>query len=73
MEEIFATIEAAGPAQYLRTSRWSYAALSGAHVLGIALLIGAVMSLNLRLVGLWPATPLPALARVLVPDLQSLS
>jgi hypothetical protein len=52
MEEIFATIEAARPAQYLRTSRWSYAALSGAHVLGIALLIGAVMSLNLRLVGL---------------------
>jgi len=59
-------LEATAPAQYLRSTRWVYAGVSGAHVLGIALLVGSA-SLNLRLLGFWPATPLRALARVLVP------
>jgi hypothetical protein len=67
MEDFLATLEATGPAQYLRASRWAYAALSGAHVLGIAFLVGAIVPLNLRLLGLWPTTSLSALARVLVP------
>ena len=67
MEHFLATLEATGPAQYLRASRWVYAGLSGAHVLGIALLVGAVIPLNLRFLGFWPAASQPALARVLVP------
>ncbi len=51
----------------MRISRWGYAAVNTAHVLGIALLIGAIVPLNLRLLGLWPSVPLPTLARVLVP------
>jgi hypothetical protein len=67
MQDFLATLEATGPAQYLRASLWTYAALSGTHVLGIALLVGAVVSLNLRLLGFWQTTSLSALARVLVP------
>lgn len=48
-------------------SRWGYAAISGTHVLGIGLLLGAILPLNLRLIGAWPTVPLAHLARVLVP------
>jgi hypothetical protein len=64
---LLASLEATSIAQYLRTSRWAYAAVSGAHVLGIALLVGSIMPLNLRLLGFWPSVRLSALARVLVP------
>jgi hypothetical protein len=67
MEAFLAALEATGPAQYLRASRWGYAAVSGAHILGIALLVGAVLPLNLRLLGLWPTIPRAQLLRVLVP------
>jgi hypothetical protein len=67
VEEIFAIIEATPLAQYLRTSRWGYAAVSTAHVFGIALLVGAILPLNLRLLGIWRGVPRVALVRVLVP------
>lgn len=67
MEDFLAALEATGPAQYLRMSRWGYAAVSGAHILGIALLVGAVLPLNLRLLGLWRTIPRADLLRVLVP------
>src|SRR5512134_3474945 len=67
MEALFATIEATSIAQYLRTSRWGYAAVSFVHILGFALLIGAIVPLNLRLLGLWQAIPRLQLMRVLVP------
>ena len=67
MEEIFATIQTTPVAQYLRTSRWAYAAVNTAHVFGIALLVGAILPLNLRLLGFWRGVPRVALVRVLVP------
>lgn len=67
MEALFAALEATGIAQFLRGSRWGYAAVSFAHILGFALLIGAIVPLNLRLLGLWPAISRAALLRVLVP------
>ena len=67
MEALFAALEATSIAQLLRGSRWGYAAVSFAHSLGFALLIGAVVPLNLRLLGLWPAIPRPQVMRVLVP------
>jgi hypothetical protein len=51
----------------LRFSRWHYAAANTAHVIGIALLFGAIVSLDLRLLGAWRAIPHTVLARVLVP------
>lgn len=67
MDALLAAIEATGPAQYLRASRWTYAAVNGAHILGIALLVGAIIPLNLRLLGFWPSVSRTALVRVLVP------
>ena len=67
MEAFFAALEATPPAQYLRVSRWGYAAVSGAHILGIALLVGAILPLNLRLLRLWPSIPRANLLRVLLP------
>ncbi len=54
-------------AQALRASRWGYAAVNAAHILGIALLIGAIVPLDLRFLGLWRTVPRAALTRVLVP------
>jgi hypothetical protein len=67
MEAFFATLEGTALAQYLHVSRWGYAAVSGAHILGIALLVGAILPLNLRVLGLWPSIPRANLLRVLVP------
>jgi hypothetical protein len=54
-------------ARALAGGRWSYAAVSAAHVLGIALLVGGILPLDLRLLGLWPRAGLDDVARVLVP------
>ena len=62
-----AALEGWPVAAALRGGRWSYAAVNAVHILGIALLFGAVTPLNLRLLGLWRRVPREALARVLVP------
>lgn len=67
MEALLAALEATAPAQQLRAARWGYAAVNAAHILGFALLIGAVVPLDLRLLGLWREVPRAALLRVLVP------
>ena len=64
---LLAALEGTEVAQTLRASRWGYAAVSAAHILGIGLLIGAIVPLNLRFLGLWRTVPLPMLVRVLVP------
>ncbi len=56
-----------GLAEWLRDARWGYALVNASHIFGIALLIGAIVPLNLRLLGCWRSMPLEALARVLVP------
>ena len=67
MESVLAALEATSIASTLRASRWGYAAVNTAHILGFSLLIGAIIPLNLRLLGLWPHVPIEALARILVP------
>lgn len=67
LETLLAALEATGPAQWLRGARWGYAAVNTAHVLGIALLIGAIVPLDLRLLGLWRGVPRAGVARVLLP------
>lgn len=64
---LFEALGQSGPAQWLRFSRWGYAAANTAHVLAIAALFGAILPLDLRLLGLWRSVPLEGLARVLVP------
>jgi hypothetical protein len=37
----------------LRRSRWTYPAVNTAHILGVALLVGAIVPMDLRLIGVW--------------------
>jgi hypothetical protein len=67
MEAFLAGIESTAVAEYLRHARWGYAAVNAAHIAGIALLVGAVVPLDLRLLGLWRGVPRESLVRVLVP------
>ncbi|MEZ5932366.1 MAG: hypothetical protein R3F54_10495 [Alphaproteobacteria bacterium] len=67
MEPLLAAIQASDLATALRFSRWSYAAVNTCHVLGIALLIGAIIPLDLRLLGAWPSVEQRTLVRVLTP------
>lgn len=67
MEAFLAGLEASAPATFLRMSRWGYAGVSGAHVLGIALLVGSIIPLDLRLLGVWSSESRVGLTRVLVP------
>jgi hypothetical protein len=65
VEAFAAAVEGLALAEWLRYSRWSYAAVNAAHVLGIALLIGATVTLDLRLLGIWRSIEVGPLYRVL--------
>ena len=67
MEAVLSGLENTAVAEFLRVSRWGYAGINALHIFGIALLVGAVVPLNLRLLGLWSGVPHKALASVLAP------
>ena len=67
MEALLASVAASDVAVLLRQSRVGYAVVNGAHVLGIALLVGAIVPLDLRLLGAWPGEERAVLVRVLAP------
>ena len=67
METLLAAIEATTLAQTLRGSRWLYAGVNAAHIFAIALLVGSVVPLNLRLLGVWRGISREAVVRVLAP------
>lgn len=46
---------------------WTYAIVNLSHILGVALLFGAIVILDLRLIGVWRRTPLAALADAAAP------
>jgi hypothetical protein len=49
---LLAALEALPLAEQLRASRWSYPLVNAGHVAGIALLVGAVVPMDMRLLGL---------------------
>lgn len=67
MDHLLAAIEGSTLAQHLRWSRYTYPLVNAAHVVGLAALFGAILPLDLRLLGLFRDAPLAALARVLRP------
>ena len=67
MEALFAALEGTALAQALRGSRWLYAGVNAAHILAIALLVGSVVPLNLRLLGVWRGISREAAVRLLAP------
>lgn len=46
MSEIAAALEATALAQFLKTSAWIYPLVNAGHLLGIALLVGAVLPMD---------------------------
>lgn len=46
---------------------WTYACVNLVHIIGIALLFGSVLLLDLRMLGLWRHVPLAPLATVAAP------
>lgn len=63
MHDVLAWLEASALGAFMRDSGpWTYAVANVLHVLGVATLFGAVLILDLRLIGLWRRTPLNAIA-----------
>jgi hypothetical protein len=55
------------PVAALRNSRWTYASVNAAHIVGIALLFGAIVPLDLRLMGWRRGVPIGTMVRILLP------
>jgi len=51
----------------LRQSFWVYPLVNAGHIVGLALLFGAIVPLDLRLLGFWGKMPLAAMSRILLP------
>jgi hypothetical protein len=66
--DFLAWLEGSALGQAVRSSGvWAYGVLNLTHILGVAALFGAMLVLDLRLLGLWRGVPLAALARPTVP------
>lgn len=50
-----------------RDSFWVYPIINATHIIGIAFLVGGIVPLNLRLIGLLQLVPVATLARICVP------
>ena len=67
LQSLAAALQASELSQTLRASIWLYPLVNTGHVVGIALLFGAIAPLDLRLIGCWKSVPLVPLARTLIP------
>ena len=65
IEQWAAALEATDLAVALRNSVWTYPLVNAAHLLGVALLVGSIVPLDLRLLGAWRSVPLAPLGAVL--------
>lgn len=68
MFELLRLLEESALGEGLRSAGvWTYGLLNLAHILGLASLFGAVLLLDLRLLGIWRTMPPVALIRPCVP------
>ena len=67
LEPLAAALQATGLSEVLRASVWLYPLVNTGHVVGIALLFGAIVPMDLRLSGAFRSVPLEPLATTLVP------
>jgi len=65
--EIFTAIEASQLARAVRGGVWLYPLINTTHVLGVALLVGAITLVDLRLLGLVRSLGFSALSRLALP------
>lgn len=62
-----AALEESALGVWMRSGGWSYAAVNVAHLLGLVLLVGPILLLDLRLLGLGRRFEARAVAQALVP------
>jgi hypothetical protein len=68
MHDVLAWLESSALATFMRESGpWTYPVVNLIHVLGIAALFGAVLILDLRLLGAWRRAPLRAITTAAAP------
>lgn len=67
LEALAEALQATALSRTLAASVWLYPLVNTAHIVGIALLFGAIVPLDLRLVGCWPREAVDPLRNVLVP------
>ena len=68
MVEFLAWLEGSALGHALRGAGvWTYGVVNLVHILGVATLFGAILVLDLRLLGLWARVPLVAVATPTVP------
>lgn len=65
IEQWLAGLEATALARSLRDSVWAYPLVNTGHVVGVALLVGSIVPLDLRLLAMWQKWPLAPLWHVL--------
>lgn len=63
--EWLAGLEGTALARALRDSVWAYPLVNAGHILGVALLVGSIIPLDLRLLWAWRSVPLDPLWQVL--------
>jgi hypothetical protein len=68
MRDAFAWLQSSALGTFMQSSGpWTYPVVNLIHVLGIATLFGAVLILDLRLLGVWRRAPLSAITTVAGP------
>ena len=68
MHDAFAWLQSSALGMFMRGSGpWTYPVVNVIHVLGVATLFGAVLLLDLRLLGVWHRAPLAAITTVAAP------
>ena len=68
MHDFMTWMQTSALGHFMRESGpWTYAIVNLSHILGVASLFGAVVILDLRLMGVWRRTPLAALAEAAAP------
>ena len=68
MHEVLSWLESSVIGIFMRESgTWTYPVVNVVHVLGVASLFGAVLILDLKLVGVWRSTPLAPISSAATP------
>ena len=68
MHDFMTWMQTSALGHFMRESGpWTYAIVNLSHILGVASLFGAIVILDLRLMGVWRRTPLAALAAAAAP------
>ncbi len=65
--DVLDALQNLGPIAALRASTWTYPAVNAVHIIGLSMLFGAILPLDLRMLGVWRSVPLETMARILVP------